>query len=125
MSIAVANVAIMQLLTVLALEVWLQPALTKLTAGVSSQDILCSLPGAGVFWLINGSLYGPLQVPGDFIVCGASCNLKNLKIPVVQSEMDGLTLQCVSIDYHTNTDELGVETVLNVTTLPQGFNSNG
>ena len=72
--------------------------------------------------MINGSVYGPLQVPGEFIVCDEECDINTLIIPVVQRELDGYTFQCVSVDYSTNTRYLGEVTVLNVTTLPEGFN---
>ena len=92
-------------------------------------QILCSttyqladLRVFGLLWMINGSVYGPLQVPGEFIVCGEVCDLNTLIIPVVQREMDGYTFQCVSVDYNTSTHYLGEITVLNATTLPEGFN---
>ena len=78
------------------------------------------------FWMINGSVYGLLQVPIQFVVCSEiSCNLRSLRIPVVQSEMDGYTFQCVGIDYNTNTHYLGRQTELSVTTLPQDGSYNG
>ena len=78
------------------------------------------------FWMINGSVYGLLQVPIQFVVCSEiSCNLRSLRIPVVQSEMDGYTFQCVGIDYNTNTLHLGRQTELSVTTLPQDGSFNG
>ena len=68
-------------------------------------------------------MYGLLQVPRDYVVCSEVCDLHTLTIPVAQREMDGYSFQCVGIDYATNTVSLGDETVLNVTTLPQGLNS--
>ena len=67
--------------------------------------------------MINGSVYGLLQVPNEFVVCSESCDLDSLRIPVVQSEMDGYTFQCVGIDYNTNTHHLGRQTELSVFTL--------
>ena len=85
-------------------------------------DITCSLLLHGedsVFWMINGSVYGLLQIPGDFVVCRSdSCELDVLTIPVAQNEMDGYTFQCVGIDYHSNTHNLGGVTVLEVLPLP-------
>ena len=79
-------------------------------------------PGDGTFWKINGSVYGPLQVPSGFSVCDEiSCDLASLVIPVLQREMDGITIQCVGIDYHNNTQYLGGVTVLEVLPLPQGI----
>ena len=80
-----------------------------------------------VFWIINGSVYGLLQVPVDFSVCSSeSCDLNSLAIPVPKSEMNGTTIQCVGIDYHNNTLYLGGVTVLEVFPLPQGqLNRNG
>ena len=79
-------------------------------------------PGSdGAFWKINGSVYGPLQVPSGFSVCDEiSCDLASLVIPVLQREMNGSTIQCVGIDYHNNTQYLGGVTVLEVIPLPQG-----
>ena len=84
-------------------------------------DISCSLSDSEVFWIVNGSVYGALQVPREFVVCGARCNLRSLTIPVAQREMDGFTFQCVGIDYHDNSTRLGEITVLNVTPL-EGHN---
>ena len=67
--------------------------------------------------MINGSVYGLLQVPNEFVVCSESCDLDSLRIPVVQSEMDGYTFQCVGIDYNTSTHHLGTQTELSVITL--------
>ena len=79
-----------------------------------------------LFWMINGSVYGLLHVPNEFVVCSeVSCDLRSLTIPVVQSEMDGYTFQCVGIDYNTNTHHLGRCTELSVTTLPQDGSFNG
>ncbi len=103
---------------------WPQTTATsdRVLAGVSQNHLIpCSLSGAGVFWLINGSLYGPLRVPRDFIVCSkASCNLNTLTILVVQTEMNGLTFQCVRVDYHDNTEEMGDVRVLEIITLDNG-----
>ena len=79
-------------------------------------------PGSDeTFWKINGSVYGPLQVPSGFSVCDEiSCDLASLVIPVLQREMNGTTIQCVGIDYHNNTQYLGAVTVMEVIPLPQG-----
>ena len=81
-------------------------------------------------WMINGSVYGLLHVPNELLVCSSksiesNCDLSTLEIPVVQSEMDGYTFQCVGIDYNTNTHHLGRQTELSVTTLPQDGSYNG
>ena len=70
-----------------------------------------------LFWIVNGSVYGLLHVPNEFVVCSESCDLNSLIITVVQSEMDGYTFQCVGIDYNTNTHHLGRQTELSVITL--------
>ena len=102
------------------------------TSGVAGVDmnviVPCSIiaadydPSDGAFWKINGSVYGPLQVPSGFSVCDEilSCDLGSLIIPVLQREMNGITIQCVGIDYHNNTQYLGGVTVLKVLPLPQG-----
>ena len=70
------------------------------------------------FWIVNGSVYGLLHVPNEFVVCSEiSCNPNSLRIPVAQNEMDGYTFQCVGIDYNTNTHHLGRQTELSVITL--------
>ena len=109
-------------LALLCTIVW--PQDTELKQGFAGLlqhiDITCSLvpnsqEEAGVFWMINGSVYGLLHIPGDFVVCRSdSCELDVLTIPVAQSEMDGYTFQCVGIDYHTKTLDLGRTTVLEV-----------
>ena len=92
-------------------------------SGVSgaSTNIHCFTDGkvlSSIFWMINGSVYGLLHVPKEFVVCSeTNCNLYDLRIPAVQSEMDGYTFQCVGIDYNTNTHHLGRQTELSVTTL--------
>ena len=96
-------------------------------SGVSTNiNIICSIEEEiATFWMINGSLYGLLHVPNEFKVCSKSsegssegnCDLKSLRIPVLQSEMDGYAFQCVSIDYNTNTHHLGRQTELSVTTV--------
>ena len=101
-------------------EVWASRA----TGGILSNfEIHCSInedegraitTGSDVFWLVNGMLYGLLQVPLDFEVC---CLLDTLRIPVAQQEMDGYTFQCVHVDYQTHTVYLGGVTVLEVITL--------
>ena len=105
----------------LVFEVWAQTAGIQEISGISANvDIPClnSDPDANVFWIINGSVYGLLQIPDEFILCKEeTCNLNDLTISVVQSEMDGYTFQCVSIDYNTNTHHLGTLTELSVTTL--------
>ena len=113
---------------------WLFEALAEPTriGGVSglsrNVNILCldNNQAATVFWIINGSVYGLLQVPDEFILCKEeTCDLKDLTISVLQSEMDGYTFQCVGIDYNTNTHHLGRQAELSVTTLPQGGSFNG
>lgn len=71
-------------------------------------------PGSVGFWKINGSVYGPLHVPKEYIVCADSdsCDLNYLIIPIILSEMDGYIFQCVSIDYHNNTVHLRRRTEL-------------
>ena len=97
-------------------------------SGVSTNfNIYCSIhEDIATFWMINGSLYGLLHAPNEFEVCGESryrennyyyCNRHSLRIPVVQSKMDGYTFQCVGIDYNTNTHHLGRQTELSVLTL--------
>ena len=102
-------------------KVWAQNAEIQEISGISyNVDIPClnSDPDANVFWIINGSVYGLLQIPDEYILCKeGTCNLNDLTISVVQSEMDGYTFQCVSIDYHTNTQQLGIQKVLSVITL--------
>ena len=95
-------------------------------------DITCSLAHNGpeeasYFWMINGSVYGLLHIPGDFVVCRSdSCELDVLTIPAAQSEMDGYTFQCVGIDYHKKTLDLGRITVLEVMPPSQSIlNANG
>ena len=92
-------------------------------AGLQGQntDFQCSVSSHEVFWMVNGSVYGLLQVPRDYVVCSEVCDLHTLTIPVAQREMDGYSFQCVGIDHATNTVSLGDEAVLNVTTLPQGL----
>ena len=86
-------------------------------------EIQCLIPNSNPFWIINGDVYGLLQVPRDFVVCGEEiCNLLTLKIPVAQEEMNGSTFQCISIDYHSNTFNLGFLNVLVVTTVPYELN---
>ena len=107
---------------------------TSGVAGVDMNVILpCSIiandydPGSdGAFWKINGSVYGPLQVPSGFSACDEiSCDLASLVIPVLQREMNGSTIQCVGIDYHNNTQYLGGVTVLEVIPLERQLNRNG
>jgi hypothetical protein len=96
-------------------------------AGVSSNvQILCNPENSDShYWMINGSVYGLLHVPRDFLVCSSvSCDLNTLTIPVIRSEMNGLTFQCYGIDYHNNTLHLQGVTVLTVHTLPTNETSN-
>lgn len=96
-------------------------------AGVSDQNIAVpcfdessqTLSGS-IFWIINGSVYGSLHVPREFVVCTEVCDLRTLVVPVVQQDMDGYTFQCVSIDYRGNMLHLG--SVKELQALPQGFN---
>ena len=109
-------------------------------SGVSTNIVISCLSHEEItiFWILNDSLYGLLHVPNEFEVCskgsegnGGSneghCNLHSLRIPVVHSEMDGYTFQCVGIDYNTDTHHLGTQTVLSVITLTrsevESFNS--
>ena len=94
---------------------------------LSNSDIYCSIDDderkaittdSDVFWLVNGMLYGLLQVPLDFKVC---CSLKSLRIPVALQEMDGYRFQCAHIDYQTNTVYLGEVTVLDITSPSAGM----
>ena len=85
-------------------------------------EISCVFPGHPLlshkkFWRINDSVYGLLQVPPEFTVCGGLCSLR---IPVPQRKMDGYIFQCVSIDYQNNTEYLSEVTHLTVT-LPESF----
>ena len=83
-------------------------------------DIPClnSDPDASVFWIINGSVYGLLQIPDEYILCKVeACDLNDITVSVVQNGMDGYTFQCVSIDYNTNTHHLGRQIELSVITL--------
>ena len=90
-------------------------------------QIQCSIENPiHLFWMINSSVHGFLHVPNEFTGCSeANCDPKNLVIPVVQSEMDGYTFQCVSINYNTNTHHLGRQTELSVIPLPQDGSFNG
>jgi hypothetical protein len=93
----------------------------------SEEDVQESF-GGGVSWIINGSVYGLLHVPKEFIVCSSeSCDLTTLTIPVIQSEMNGLMLQCVVVDYLNSILHLGDVTVITVHSLPSNgtFNING
>ena len=77
------------------------------------------------FWIINGSVYGLLQAPPEFVVFSqVPCSLDSLTIPVVQREMDGYTFQCATVDHHIVTPMLGEVTLLEVVTPPEGFNGN-
>ena len=113
-----------------------QPEIKQGVAGISRIDVVCSIANdygeegvdfGNIFWIINGSVYGLLQVPGDFSVCSSVlCDLNSLVIHVLKSEMDGITIQCAGIDYLNNTQYLGGVTVLEVFPLPQGqLNRNG
>ena len=67
------------------------------------------------FWIVNGSVYGLLHIPRDFMVC---CDLNSLTIPVPQTEMDGYTFQCVYINHQNNTLSIpGEVTVLHILTI--------
>ena len=90
-------------------------------AGVSTNIVInCDHNIKDVYiWVINDLVYGALQVPMEYTVCGSgNCDLSTLTIPVPLSEMDGTTFQCVSIDYHTNTILLDTKVQLVVTTIP-------
>ena len=91
---------------------------TQIQCSIGSMDF----PDSGIFWIINNSVYGHLQVPVEFTLCSTkrSCEPHVLTIPVAQIEMNGSTFQCVGIDYHNNTQYLGGMTVLEVIPLPQG-----
>ena len=97
-------------------------------AGITTdEEFVCSIDNTvHDFWMINGFVYGLLQVPNEFVVCSeVSCDLNTLRIPVVQSEMDGYTFQCVGIDYNTSTHHLGRQTELSVIAPPQNGSFNG
>ena len=91
-------------------------------SGVSTNiNIICSSNDEEItsptFWMINGSVYGLLHVPNEFVVCSLfRCDLTTLTIPVVQSEMNGYTFQCVSVDHYNNTQQLRTLAKLSVTT---------
>jgi hypothetical protein len=108
--------------------VWARDTEQKMVvAGVSRNvDILCNPENSDShYWMINGSVYGLLHVPRDFLVCSSvSCDLNTLTIPVIRSEMNGLTFQCFSIDYQNNMLHLQGVTVLTVYTLPTNETSN-
>lgn len=89
----------------------------SITADYEQESVTIS--GFDVFWIINGSVYGLLQVPRDFVVCSSE-NINCLEIPNIESEMDGYTFQCVSIDHHRNTQYLGGVTALTVITPQNG-----
>ena len=86
--------------------------------GISCTNEETTIPeGAAVFWIINGSVYGILQVPPDYEACSSEdC----LIILTVTNEMNGSTFQCVATDYHSNIQYLGVVTKLTVIALPNG-----
>ena len=110
------------------IAMWLQatPRPINGVAGITEIDIQCSGQFEGdmnsVFWIINGSVYGPLQVPAGFIVCNdRACNLNTLTIPEVWIELDGYIIQCVSINYDGSTLHLRRTVDITVITL-QGLN---
>ena len=89
----------------------------------SGGERLAESGSADTFWIINGSVYGLLQAPPEFVVCSeTSCSLDSLLILVVQTEMNGYTFQCVNIDHRTVSSHLGEVTMLEVVTLPEEFN---
>ena len=99
-------------------------------AGVDQNvEVTCSsaaTQGSEAFWIINGSVYGLLQVPSGFILCGESiCDPNTLTIPVLRSEMNGFTFQCVIIDYLNNTQYLEDIVVLEVVAFDGQLNRNG
>ena len=97
------------------------PRIKHAVAGLLQNiEIQCLIPTSKSFWIVNDDVYGLLQVPRDFVVCSEeTCDLLTLQIPVAQEEMNGSTFQCVSIDYHNNSLNLGDLDVLVVTTFPQ------
>jgi hypothetical protein len=102
----------------------------QVVAGLSSNvQIPCTiaareglgLSGSDIFWIVNGSVYGLLQVPGDFVVCDEIiCDLNTFKIPVIREEMNGSTFQCVHISHLDNIPYLGDITVLDVSSFSSG-----
>ena len=107
-------------------EVWPQITRKEGVAGVDENvEIPCVLPtdrvetlSSDVLWMINDSVYGFLHIPREFRVCGETCDLITLTIPVLQGEMNGTVFQCVSIDYATNMTFLGGITELYVSPTP-------
>lgn len=47
-------------------------------------DYSITISKADIFWIINGSVYGLLQVPGDFIACSQSCDLTSLIMTIIE-----------------------------------------
>jgi hypothetical protein len=120
---------IMLLLVLLcSVMVWASDTEQKMVvAGVSRNvDIVCNPENSDShYWMINGSVYGLLHVPRDFLVCSSvSCDLNTLTIPVIRSEMNGLTFQCYGIDHQNNMLYLQEVTVLIVHTPPANETSN-
>ena len=76
------------------------------------------LDDENVIWIINGSVYGLLQVPPDFTLECSESRCDSLRIPVLQTRMDGYTFQCVHIYYKNNTLYLSEVTALNVSQPP-------
>ena len=85
------------------------PILCETTQGVFEEG---GFMEESPFWIVNGSVYGLLQVPRDFMIC---CDLNSLTVPVPQTEMDGYTFQCVEINHQNKTLNFpGEGTVLRV-----------
>ena len=111
-------------------EVWPQDTRKQGVAGVDSNvEIPCVLPDIpllsqeglddeNVLWIINGSVYGLLQVPPDFTLECSESRCDSLRIPVLQIRMDGYTFQCVHIGYQNNTLYLSEVTALSVSQPP-------
>lgn len=92
-----------------------------MVAGVlQNNQIRCTI-GSDVFWIINNSVYGHLQVPTYIVLCSTnrSCEPNILTIPVALAEMDGYTFQCLSVDYCNNTLHMGERVALEVLILPE------
>ena len=102
-------------------QVWTQQdnSVTAVAGVDMNLNVRCALSD-GYFWSINNLTYGALHVPKEYAVCGArNCDLSTLIIPVVLSEMNGSTFQCVSIDYYqSNTVHLGGVVELTVYVVP-------
>ncbi len=97
----------------------------KITAvsGISRNvQVLCSSNEDETVWfrVINGSSFGLLHLPREFTSCGlVECVPSVLAIPLVTSEMNASSFECVKIDYQNNIDHRGRLTELTVITIIQ------